>query len=154
MSAKQLFCLILLLTAFIGLRADRNAYQKIMLDDYYSHLIKKDAKDKTVHYYNVKAAGGIILDCSKYDFSQIRKMNKGKDPDKIHLICKSGTFDIDLNVSGETVIDKSTMHSIGETKPFYGFQQKDTAILAIGTIAIKEKNAEMLTYWISMIAIE
>ncbi|MBN8854449.1 MAG: hypothetical protein BGO55_21195 [Sphingobacteriales bacterium 50-39] len=151
---KFLFSLVLPILSFANLSSDRSDYQKIILDDYYSHAKPKDAKDKTTQNYKVRSALGIILDCSKYDFSLIRKMNNGKDPDKIHLVCKSGTFDIELNLHGETIIDKTTAHSIGEEKEFKGFEKGDTPILGIGTLAITGTKAQMLTYWVSMMDIE
>jgi hypothetical protein len=72
--------------------------------------------------YVVKAGSGLILDCSQYDFSAIRKLNGDKPPDAIHLVCKSGTFDIPVNTTGETTIDAKTTQTPDQGKVFNGFE--------------------------------
>lgn len=146
----------LLILTNSGLQAqETEKYQKLTLDDHFSHIIPKDAKDQHPPNFKIKEAAGIILDCSGYDFAMIRKMNEGKNPDLIHILCASGTFIIELNPKGETIIDKTTMRPVGkDPKTFQGFKKGDTPIIGIGTIKVKESKAELMTYWVSMIDVD
>lgn len=144
----------LLLLALTGWHTADPAYQKIILDDHYNNIQPKDVDPKSILHYKVKAAKGIILDCSKYDFAAIRKMNDDKDPDRIHIICKSGSFEVDLNMTGETVIDPTTTFSMGDHKKFAGFQKADNIIMGIGTLKVSSDTAQMLTYWVALMDVE
>lgn len=99
----------------------------------------------------IKNTNGFILDCSGYDFTLIRKMNNGKNPDLIFIIAKAGKYKIVLNISGKTTIDASTMTSLeGYGNDFRGFEKGDTPIIAIGTLK-PGTTSEMRAYWVSMI---
>jgi hypothetical protein len=127
-------------------------YQKITLDDKYNNVQPKGAP-KPLNYV-VKPGSGLVLDCSNYDFSAIRSMNSNKSPDAIHLICKSGTFDIPLNTTGETTIDAHTVQLLDRGKAFKGFEKGDHVILGIGTTRIVEDKAQMITYWVTLMDVE
>ena len=127
-------------------------YQKITLDDKYDNVQVKGAP-KPLHYL-VKAGSGLILDCSHYVFSAIRKLNDNKSPDAIHLVCKSGTFDIPINTTGETTIDAKTARPFDRGTVFKGFEKGDHVILGIGTTRIVDAKADMPTYWLTLIDIE
>lgn len=127
-------------------------YQRITLDDKYNNVQPKGAPAPL--HYKVKAGNGLILDCSNYDFSAIKKMNHGKSPDAVHLICKSGTFDIPLNTAGETTIDASSVQALDRGKVFKGFEKGDHIIMGIGTTQVVEAKADMLTYWVALMDVE
>lgn len=129
-------------------------YQKINLDEHYSHLKKEDAQDKTTYNFKIKKADGIVLDCSKFDFSQIIQLNNNVNPDLIFIVAKDGTYSIPLNIKGETVIDKKTMTPVGHKKTFSGFKNGDTPIIGIGTIKQEGQTAALKTFWVSMIDIK
>ena len=154
LSKTFIYISLLLMTSWGSMEKMSEKYQKIKLDNHFCHIIPEDAKDKRTYNFKIKEAAGIILDCSGYDFAQIRKMNEGKDPDMIDIVSNSGTFAIALNRQGETIIDKTTMHSIADHKTFQGFKKGDTPIIGIGTIKITDSKAELMTYWVSMIDIE
>lgn len=130
----------------------RPGYQKITLDDKYDNVQPKGAP-KPLHYA-VRAGSGLILDCSHYNFSAIRNLNDNKPPDVIHLVCKSGTFDIPLNTTGETTIDVKTAQSFDRGKEFKGFEKGDHVVLGIGTTRIVDAKADMRTYWLTLIDVE
>jgi hypothetical protein len=127
-------------------------YQKITLDDKYNNVQAKGAP-KPLQYV-VKAGNGLILDCSHYDFSAIRILNENKSPDAIHLICKSGTFDIPLNTTGETTIDAKTAQPFDQGKLFKGFEKGDHVILGIGTTRFVDAKADMRTYWLTLMDVK
>ena len=82
-------------------------------------------------------------------------MNGGKDPDLLFIVSKSGNFAVELNIAGETVVDRSTMQSLDNPKKkFKEFDKGDTPILGIGTLKIQDGKANMMTYWVSMIDIK
>jgi hypothetical protein len=125
-------------------------YQIFILNDKYNQIQKEDSK-VIPQNYELNSVKGLILDCSNYDFSLIKKMNDNRLPDLVHVISKAGTFTAKLNTKGKTTIDNSTMQSLDENnKNFSGFVKGDTAMLAIGTI----KNNEMMTYWLGMVHIK
>jgi hypothetical protein len=147
MNYNPLILLLVICTSFFY-----QGYQKIMLDDKYNNVQAKGAP-KPLRYL-VKAGGGLILDCSQYDFSGIRKLNNDRSPDAIHLVCKSGTFDIPLNTTGETTIDAKTAQPLDQGKVFNGFEKGDHVILGIGTTHIVNAKADMLTYWVTLMDVE
>lgn len=149
---KLLLLLIYLTNSGFGQK--KSDYQKIALDEHYSHLKKNEAKDKTTYNFKIKKTNGIILDCSKFDFSQIIQLNKNTNPDLIFIIAKNGTYTIPLNMTGETVIDKTTMTPVSDKRNFSGFKAGDTPIIGIGTIDKTSSTVSLKTFWVSMIDVE
>ena len=128
-------------------------YQSFKLDDKYCQIQEKNSGIVPKNY-QLTTLKGFILDCSGYDFSQIRVLNSGADPEYIFIISSPGKFLVKLNLRGETVIDRSTMHSIEENgKEFSGFIQGDKIIIAIGSLKQNTKN-QMLAYWAAMIDVK
>ena len=147
-----ILCTLILFYSCSG--GDKTAYTKLILDDKYSQ-IQKEGTTIVPQNYEIESSNGFVLDCSKYDFSLIRQMNKGKDPDMIHVISKAGTFVVNLNAKGETIVDNTSMHSLDENnKVFTGFIKGDTAILAIGTLNLDKGISEMMTYWLGRAVIK
>lgn len=128
----------------------KKLYPTFVLNDKYNQIQKEDSK-VIPENYELESLQGLILDCSKYDFSLIKTMNENKLPDQVHIVSKAGTFTVKLNTQGQTIIDNSTMEPLdGKNKNFTGFVKGDTAMLAIGTI----KNNEMMTYWLGIVPIK
>jgi hypothetical protein len=145
----------LLLCAFVSLwKADSPSYQRILLDERYNTIVPKDRDLKTILRYKIKASKGLIIDSKGFDFAGIRKMNDGKDPDRIHLLAKGGFYEIVLNPKGETIIDATTADIMKADRPFSGFIRSDTAYLAIGTLKHENGAARMMTYWIATIDVQ
>jgi hypothetical protein len=131
-----------------------NSLTAFKLSDKYSQVQPKDSKIKPGNY-QLPSSKGFSLNCLGYDFSQIRTLNNGKEPDAIFIICKAGSYMIKPNFSGITIIDKSTMESLDEKdKKFGGFEKGDTAILAIGTLRNNDGKAEMMSFWVAMIDVK
>jgi hypothetical protein len=151
MTMHQLLLTLALILRTSLLPAD---YQKFVLDDKYNNVQPKGATTKPL-VYKVKAGSkGFILDCSHYNFTEIRKMNNNVDPDAIHIVCKAGTFDVHLNITGQTVIDASTMHSLKDEEVFKAFQKGDHIILGIGTTIVAGGTAKMNTYWVTLMDVD
>lgn len=126
----------------------------LVLDDKYSELQPKDSKVKPMKYV-LTSKQGFNLDCSKYDFTWIRSMNEGKKPDAVFIICKAGTYVVELDVSAVTPINKTAMHSLDPgNKEFTGFVEKDTPLLAIGTLKVENNEAKMVSYWVAMMQVK
>jgi hypothetical protein len=123
--------------------------QVIKLNDSYNNVQKKGAPaPKKIQVKNPK---GFILDCTGYDFTLIRSVNKGKDPDLIFIIARGGKYKVPLNLQSPTLIDAGTMVSIeGYGKNFSGFEKGDEPIFAIGTLRSGD-DRHMLAFWVSMI---
>ncbi|HXD77338.1 MAG TPA: hypothetical protein VN616_06000 [Puia sp.] len=147
MSQLPILLLLATCTAVFG-----QGYQKITLDDKYNN-IQPEGAPKPLQY-QVHAGAGLVLDCSHYDFSAIRALSKDQLPDAIHLICKSGTFDIPLNPAGETTIDASTVHPLDQGKIFHGFEKGDHVVLGLGSTSFKGGKADMLTYWVTLMDVD
>ncbi len=149
----RIFCTLISIISFIVISClgqSKKPYPTFILNDKYNQIQKENSK-VIPQNYELKSLKGFVLDCSNYDFSLIKKMNKNKLPDLVHVISKAGTFTVKLNTKGKTIIDNSTMQSLDENnKGFLRFVKGDTAMLAIGTI----KNNEMMTYWLGMINIK
>lgn len=129
-------------------------YQTLILNDTFSHAQPVGAKIKPKNYV-LKASKGFKLDCTNYDFTLIRTMNDGKNPDAIFIVAKAGTYIVNLNDTGETIVDRSTMRSLDKPKKkFTLFEKADTPIIGIGTLKIKNGAASMETYWLSLIEIQ
>ena len=155
MKHRQIF--LLLINCFFMSASFAQAseqYPVFVLNDSFSHVQPKHSK-LVPRNYELKSPEGFRLDCSKYDFSEIRKLNKGKDPDKIFIISKTGNYWADFNPGEIKVIDAGTLHSLKDgSKSFTGFTAGDTPILSIGTFAIRDSQSRMLTYWMSMIDVK
>lgn len=148
------FSFLVLLLAFTCWRRPDPIYQKINLDEHYNSIVRKE-QAKNVLRYKIKPGKGLILDSKGFDFSAIRKMNDGKDPDRIHLLAPGGVYDFVLNTGGETVLDPSTATIMKADRPFAGFERgKDKTFLCIGSIKRKEASEEMMTYWVASIDVE
>jgi len=150
MSAVFRLCFsFLICSSFCFGQSGQNS-QVIKLNDIYNNIQMKGAP--APQKMEIKNMQGFTLDCSEYDFSQIRQMNNGKNPDLIFIISKGGKYKIVLNIHGKTIIDSSTMVSLeGKGYDFHGFEKGDTPIIAIGTL--KPGTAEMLAYWVSLMQI-
>jgi hypothetical protein len=115
------------------------------------HAQPKDSKIIPKNY-QLSNLPGFKIDCSNYNFSLVRKLNEGRDPDAIFIVAKSGNYMVDLNISGETIVDKSTMQSVDHPKKkFEAFEKGDTPILGIGTLKVRDGKVSMTTFWVSMI---
>jgi hypothetical protein len=129
-------------------------YPVFVLNDSFSHVQPTESKIKPKNF-QLYALQGFTLNCAAYDFSFIRTLNEGKNPDAIFIIAKSGKYIVELNTAGETVVDKTTMQSLDYPKrKFKGFEKDDTPIIGIGTLKVKDGAASMATYWISMIDVK
>jgi hypothetical protein len=154
MKKKFLSLTGLFLFATLAYSQSSKNYQLFILNDSFSHAQPEGSK-LVPKNYQLGSLKGFILDCSKYDFTLVRSMNDNKNPDAIFIVAKSGNYMVELNVSGETIIDNSTMISLDNPKKkFKEFEKGDTPILGIGTLKIKDGQASMTTYWISMIDIK
>ena len=124
------------------------------LDDRYSQAQPKDSKIKPENY-KLNSLTGFKLNCSSYDFSLIRSLNGGKDPDAIFIVCKAGNYMVAFNRTKVTTVDKTTMTCIDQKdKIFTGFERGDTPIIAIGTLEIKDEKADMKSFWVGMLDIK
>ena len=153
---KKIYLLFVfsMLCSIAGFSQSGPPYPIFVLNDSFSHAQPKESKIIPKNY-QLSNLSGFELDCSKYDFSLVRSMNEGKNPDAIFIVAKSGNYLIELNVKGKTLVDKSTMHSLDNPKKeFKRFEKGDTPILGIGTLKIKDGQASMTTYWISMIELK
>lgn len=151
--SKRIFCFLIHLFLISHILFGQKEYQKIIIDDYYSHMKQKGDSSQS-HRFQIEASKGLIVDATKYDFSKIKKLNKGKDLDLIQLVCNSGTFIIKFNPKEPTIIDKSTVQNVSGNNQFDGFEKGDTAIIGIGTVEIVESKASLLTFWVSLIEIK
>jgi hypothetical protein len=142
------FCISLVLSTICRGQSAQN-YQTIKLDDSYNNIQKKGSPAaKKMQVTNPK---GFILDCTGYDFTLIRSLNNGKDPDFIFIIAKGGKYKIPINLQGPILIDAGTMVSTeGFGKNFTGFEKEDKPILAIGTLKPGD-DTHMLAYWVTLI---
>jgi hypothetical protein len=144
----------LLLFSNITFSQSNKTYPVFALNDSFSHTQPKGSKI-TPKNYQLSNLSGFKLDCTKYEFSLVKRMNGGKNPDAIFIVAKSGNYIIELNVTGETLVDKSTMQSLDNPpKKFSVFEKGDTPILGIGTLKMKDGTASMTTYWVSMIDVK
>src|SRR5687768_2999201 len=94
----------------VGFSQSNQPYPIFVLNDSFSHAQPKESKIVPKNY-QLSNLAGFRLDCSKYDFSLVRSLNEGKNPDAIFIVAKSGNYIIALNTTGETLVDKSTMQS-------------------------------------------
>jgi hypothetical protein len=125
-----------------------------MLDDTYSQIQPVDSKITPLNY-RVSSLKGFILDCSRFDFTQINKLNHDKYPDQIFLISKAGNYSVDLNSHGETVVDSTTMYDLDRKNMIFpGFTEGDTVVFAIGAFKSNKRKIEMMTYWMARIEIK
>lgn len=148
-----LFYAVLSISTF-AYSQSKNTYPVFILDDTFSHAQPKDSKIVPQNY-QLSSLPGFKLDCSKYDFNLVRSMNAGKNPDALFIVSRSGNYVVELNITGGTVVDSSTMYSLDNPKKeFKGFEKGDTPILGIGTLKIEDGKASMVTYWISMIDVK
>jgi len=129
----------------------QTAYPVIKLDDTYNHI--KPGADKSVKY-NVKAGKGIVVDATGYDYTNMKKYLDGKLPDKIFLVCESGTYVTDFNTEGQTTIDKSTLTPFIGNTAFLRFQSGDTPIIAIGTVKMQGKQTKMAQVWATTLEVK
>lgn len=153
---RNIFALLIfsILFSTVTFSQSNKTYPVFVLNDSFSQAQPKESKIIPKDY-QLANLPGFKLDCSKYDFSLIRSMNGGKNPDVIFIIAKSGSYMVELNVTGETLIDESTMHSLDNPKKdFKNFEKGDTPLLGIGTLKIKDGQASMTTYWITMIDVK
>ena len=147
-----LFTLALFRLSLYGQNA--NALPTFNLDDKHSQAQPKDSKIKP-EKYKLNSLAGFKLNCSGYDFSLIRSLNGGKDPDAIFVVCKAGNYMIAFNRSELTTVDKTTMVCIDQKgKIFTGFEKGDTPIIAIGTLEIKNGKANMKSFWVGMLEVK
>ena len=154
MKQSSLFIAFALLVTLNCYPQNTKSYPVFILNDTFSHAQPKDSKIAPQNY-QLTSLKGFKLDCSKYDFTEIRALSGGKNPDAIFIVCKSGNFIVELNISGVTIVDNSTMSSLDDlSKKFNEFQKGDTPILGIGTLNLKNGKAQMLTYWVSMIDVK
>lgn len=143
-----------LFMAIIARSQDRNEYPVFVLNDTFLHAQPKGSTIKPQNY-QLSSRDGFKFNSANYDFSVIRKMNEGKNPDAIFIVARSGNYFVELNTNGETIVDASTMNSLDNPKKkFKKFEKGDTPIFGIGTLAIKDGKANMMTFWVSMIDVK
>ncbi len=75
------------------------SYPVFVLNDSFSHAQPKESKIIPQNY-DLSNLSGFKIDCSKYDFSLVRSMNEGKNPDAVFIVGKSGNYMIELNATG------------------------------------------------------
>ena len=147
----NLLFVLSILFSTVTFSQSNETYPVFALNDSFLHAQPKESKIIPKNY-QLSSLSGFKLDCSEYDFSLVRSLNEGKNPDAIFIVAKSGNYMVDLNTSGETLVDKSTMQSLDTPrKKFKGFEKGDTPILGIGTLKIRDGKVSMTTYWVSMI---
>ena len=117
---KIIYALISIISFFSVSNTEQNkkAYALIVLNDKYNQ-IQKDNSKVIPQNYELKSLHGLILDCTGYDFTLVKTMNKNKLPDRVHIISKAGTFTVKHNTKGHTIIDGSTMQSLNEKNKFF-----------------------------------
>lgn len=132
----------------------QNKYPTIIIDD--NHYNLRAVKNDTVptQDYNIQASKIIIVDASKYDLSVLRKLNGGKNPDLIQLLCKSGSYVIDLDTTKAITVDEKSAKNIGGNQKFEGLNKGEQAIIGLGTVKMDGNKAEFITYWVAMINVE
>jgi hypothetical protein len=154
MSRKFFLIICISIFIFSCLAKDKNVYSKIIIDDKYC-LMQKANDTAIPKNYQIESLNGFILDCSKYDFSFIQQLNKGKAADLIFINSKSGAFTVKLNLKGETIIDSTSMTSFTlNKKPFTGFINRETIRLGIGLINSNNGINEMVAFWSANIEIK
>ena len=133
---------------------DKNVYPIIIVDDKYSDMRK--ANDTAIpQNYQIESLKGFILDCSQYDFSFIKQLNKGLGADLLFINSESGLFTVKLNLNGETVIDSTSMTSFtSNNKPFTGFIKGETLKFGIGFLNSGTTPKEIVAYWSAKIKIK
>lgn len=146
----HLFLMELLLFSFLQVVAQDHpivhgkSYPAIIIDDEYNHI--KPGADKSKQY-EVHESAGIVLDATEMDFTILKKYLGGKDPDKVFVVCNSGTYIAEFRLGDAIILDASTLKPfIGNTK-FKGFQKRDTPIISIGAINDKSKSNKMKQIW-------
>ncbi len=129
-------------------------YPKIIIDD--NHYNLRAVKNDTIptQNYDIPASKALIVDLTKYDFSIIRKLNGGKNPDLIQLLCKSGTYVIEIDTTKEIIVDEISAKNIGGIQKFEGLNKGEQAIIGLGTLKMDGNKAEFLTYWFTVINVE
>jgi hypothetical protein len=153
MKIKFLAIIGLVLFRFSLFGQSNDRLPTFILDDKHSQAQPKDSKIKP-EKYKLTSPLGFNLICAGYDFSTIRSLNNGKNPDAIFIVCKAGNFMAPLNIAGQTTIDKSTMQSIDKkNKIFTGFEKGDTPIIALGTVKINGDKADMKSFWVGMLEV-
>ncbi len=151
---KNLLIVSLMLIGINSYSQSSKTYPVFILNDSFSHAQPKDSKI-IPRNYQLSSLKGFKIDCSNYDFSLMKSMNEGKVPDAIFIVANSGNYIVELNSSGETIVDNTIMHSLDSPqKKFQKFEKGDSPILGIGTLKIKDGAASMQTYWISMIDVK
>ena len=133
---------------------DKNVYPKIIVDDKYSEM-RKVGDTVIPQNYQIESLKGFILDCSQYDFSFIKQLNKGIDADLLFINSESGSYTVKLNLKGETVIDSTSMTSFTlNNKPFTGFIKGETLKFGIGFLNSNTTPKEIVAYWSAKIEVK
>lgn len=150
-----LFGFLLFLTTHLNAQdhpiVHAKSYSVIVVDDNYNHIKPNADKNKK---YQVIAADGITVDATEMDFTILKKYLGGNNPDKIFLVCNSGTYVSDFRINDAMILDASTLKPfIGNTK-FKGFQKGDTPIVSIGTIDSKSRTSRMKQVWATTFTVE
>ncbi len=139
---------LLSVTAVIG----QSNLPEIVIDDLYNHI--KPTGVTTTTNYKIPSSKGIVVDATQYDYSAIKQLNGGNNPDLLYIICESGTFAVTLDFNNKTLIDKTTTQNIGGNGKFKGIEKGDTPILGLGTLKMEGTTASLVTFWVSMIEVD
>jgi hypothetical protein len=129
----------------------QTSYSVITVDTAHNHI--KPGANKSVKY-EVKGGKGIVVDVTGFDFSESTKYLDGKMPDKIFVVCEGGTFVTNLNIKGQTTLDKTTLTPYIGNSTFTKFQSGDTPIIAIGTIKLQGKQTKMAQVWATTLEVK
>lgn len=138
-----------------GCNIKNSGFPIITIDDAHYDLYAQ-RKDSLIPQLNYKipATDAIIIDATKYDYTKIRELNNGYDPDFIQIIYNHQTYAIQLDKTKRLIIDKSTLQNIGGNEPFNGFKKGEKALIGIGSVSQNGKADTFNTFWYSFIIIE
>jgi hypothetical protein len=82
----------------------------ITIDDAHYNLYAQ-RKDSLIpqQNYKIPATDAIIIDATKYDYTKIRELNNGYDPELIQIIYNHQAYAIQLDKTKEIIIDKNQL---------------------------------------------
>jgi len=144
-----------ILTQQTGCNTESNGFPIITIDDAHYNL-RAQRKDSVipVQNYKIPATDAIIIDATKYDYTKIRELNNGYDPELIQIIYNHQTYVVQLDRTKEIIIDKTTLQNVGGIEPFNGFEKGGKAMIGLGSINQDGKEVTFKTFWYSFIEIE
>ena len=159
MNLKRLFFFSILGLYLIiqqtGCNNNDKGFPIITIDDAHYDL-RAQRKDSLIPQQNyiIAATDVIIVDAAKYDYSKIRDLNNGYDPELIQIIYNHQTYLIQLDKTREIILDKSTLQNVGGIEPFNGFEKGGKALIGLGSLNQDSSSVTFKTFWYSFIEFE